>query len=151
MTLGVIPLAVWPDLENFATLTRSNFLQFFESLFSVWHSLEPTLSNFDVIGLIFIDINCQILKNNLDIWSHCPHGSRKDKDQMLKVSSVVNHFPTTVVTYNSSRVLESIKYSATAVLYCHSWLMDNMGHMYVKTSLICGVLRTLHFAKKAFR
>ena len=44
--------------------------QIFEGLFDFWHSLKPTLAIFYAIGQFCIDVKFQILKNNLDIWSH---------------------------------------------------------------------------------
>ena len=44
--------------------------QFFEGLFTIWENPAPTLAILYAIGQVFIDVNGQMLKNNLAIWSH---------------------------------------------------------------------------------
>ena len=55
--------------RNFATLQNLQSLgRIFEGLFTIWQNFKPILANF---GQIFIDIDGQMMKNNLAIWSHC--------------------------------------------------------------------------------
>ena len=42
-----------------------------KGLFIALKNYEPTLAKFHAFGEIFIDVNGQILKNNLSIWSPC--------------------------------------------------------------------------------
>ena len=55
-----------PFWQNFKSLR-----QIFEGLFLIWQNVESTWQNFCIIGLIFIVVVGQILKNNLTNWSHC--------------------------------------------------------------------------------
>ena len=55
--------------RNFATLQNLQSLgRIFEGLFTIWQNFKPTLANF---GHIVSDIDGQMMKNNLAIWSHC--------------------------------------------------------------------------------
>ena len=63
---------MWPDLAKFRHFGKS--LLVFGKFLTVYFLFDKMLSILwqicDMIGLIFIDVNGQILKNNLTIWSH---------------------------------------------------------------------------------
>ena len=62
--------AVWPDLAKFRHLGKS--FQVFGKFLTVFFgkTLSILWQFCDIIGLIFIDANGQLLKNNITIWSH---------------------------------------------------------------------------------
>ena len=66
MEISIYLPAVWPDLVKFH--------HFAKILRVVGKILKVYLVN--AIGLIFIAVNEQILKNNLAIWSHCLPGPK---------------------------------------------------------------------------
>ena len=55
--------------------------QFSQGLFTFWEKFGPNLY---VIGHVFVDVNGQMLKNNLAIWSHCcvEDGQRRECRQV---------------------------------------------------------------------
>ena len=59
---------IWRNFAILAKSSRSSTIC--EALFTIWEYLGPTLSIFYAIGHVFIDINDQMLKKNLAIWSH---------------------------------------------------------------------------------
>ena len=64
---------MWLDLAKFRHygIFLKYFGYFIKVLLSIWQSIEPTLDIFYAIGQIFIVVNCQKMKQNLPIWSHC--------------------------------------------------------------------------------
>ena len=78
MEISIYLPAVWPDLvkfHHFAKILRvvgkilKVYLVFGKIMKLLWQILNA-------IGLIFIAVNEQILKNNLAIWSHCLPGPK---------------------------------------------------------------------------
>ena len=64
--------AVWPDMAKFCHYGKT--WQVFSKYLTVYFLFGKMLSLlwqiWYIIGLIFIVANCQILKNNITIWSH---------------------------------------------------------------------------------
>ena len=65
-------LAVWLDFGEILPFWHkfTSHCYFFDSLFIIWQNADPTLANLWLFRLFFFVANCQILKNNLTIWSH---------------------------------------------------------------------------------
>ena len=80
--------------RNFATLAKfDNFLA--NNWFSVWQNFEPTLA-------IFYDVNGQILKINLDIWSHW-----LEEETRNSISHVINQLQNWCITHTAKKLFSS--------------------------------------------
>ena len=66
------PQAVWPDLAK-SSKSWAGFRGFMHYLGILFDWLYQILY---AIGQLFIDVNCQMLKNNQAIWSHWPQASK---------------------------------------------------------------------------
>ena len=54
---------LWPNLKSFG--------QLIESLFSIWQTFEPGLTNFVSNWAISYSCYWPNIENNLSLWSHC--------------------------------------------------------------------------------
>ena len=78
---------VWPDLANFRHF--GNILSILGNVLKVYFVFGKPLNLLwqilNAIGLIFIDVNGQMLKYYLAIWSHCHWASQRIKCRHKKV------------------------------------------------------------------
>ena len=100
--LRTVSLTTDDQLTCASFATFKTFLGIFANIYSEVGKTEPTLANFYEFGQIFIVTNCQLLKDNLGIWSHCPpivliyfsakmEGAKKDKSQRRRIQKLLSH------------------------------------------------------------
>ena len=89
--------------RNFATWANV-YEQVFGSLYLIWAKCWAYVGKrFDIIGLIFINANGQILKNNLTVWSHWLQLTELTKKFFIEVEWWK---PKICNTYQNSRITQ---------------------------------------------